>query len=450
MEFPTSRLVKLTATNIKRLRAVTITPDPAGTATEITGGNSEGKSSVLDAIAYALGGVALCPERPIRDGEDRGEIECKIEPAGLTVRRTFTRAKAGGYNSRIEVTDPAGTAYRSPQAVLDALIGPETLAFDPLGFARMKPREQRDLLLKVLGLTDSLADLDRQYAEHYAARTLANRKVDEINGGLLSLTAQPIPDGTPDEPVSSTALADELAAAQRYESETAAAAEKLRRSADAATEAKLDLGRITAEIATLKARLIDAERHAVEQEEFMRGVEAARDRAAAALAEREAGKPNTADIRSRIASIDATNAAVGKKRSVAAKRSELTAAREAADRLDKQVESVAGAKSRMLREAKFPIAGLGVDVDADGVTYRGVPVAQASTSEQIRLGFAVMATAYNPALKLMRIYEGSLLDARSRAELYATAAEFGYQLVVERVDESGAVGIVIEDGMVKP
>lgn len=447
MEFPISRLVELRATNVKRLRAVTIRPDPDSPATEITGANSEGKSSVLDSIAYALGGVAMCPDRPIRDGEERAEIVCRIEPAGLTVTRTFTRAKGCGYNSRIEVTDPDGTARRSPQAVLDALIGPETLAFDPLAFARMKPKEQRDILLRVLGLADTLAKIDAEYDAAYAARTLANRAVDTINGGLMSLATVPPPDDTPDAPLSSAALADELAAAQRYESETADAAKAVRETADAATEARGDLDRLNARAVSLKAELADIERRAVEQAEFLRGVEAARDRAIAALGAREAAKPDIADIRRRIASIDATNSAVARKAAIAAKRGELSAARKAAEAREVEVSEIARRKADMLRGAKFPIAGLGFD--ADGVTYRGVPVAQASTSEQIRLGFAIMAKAYDRPLKLMRIYEGSLLDAKSRAALYATAAEYGYQLVVERVDESGAVGIVIEDGMVK-
>jgi len=48
------KIVKLTAENVKRLRAVEITPD--GNTVVISGRNGQGKTSVLDSIWFALGG----------------------------------------------------------------------------------------------------------------------------------------------------------------------------------------------------------------------------------------------------------------------------------------------------------------------------------------------------------------------------------------------------------
>lgn len=46
----------------------------------------------------------------------------------------------------------------------------------------------------------------------------------------------------------------------------------------------------------------------------------------------------------------------------------------------------------------------------------------------------------------MRVSDGSLLDSESRKILADLAAEQGFQVWMELVDESGQVGIVIEDG----
>ncbi|NGZ99664.1 hypothetical protein G5V59_02720 [Nocardioides sp. W3-2-3] len=50
-------------------------------------------------------------------------------------------------------------------------------------------------------------------------------------------------------------------------------------------------------------------------------------------------------------------------------------------------------KADALAKATFPVDGLGFD--DDGVTYQGVPFAQASSAEQIRVSLA-MAMSLNP------------------------------------------------------
>ena len=77
------KIIKLTASNVKRLRAVEITPD--GTLQVVTGRNGQGKTSVLDAIWLALGGGSAAREtvRPVRDGEDKASVT--LDLGDLTV-----------------------------------------------------------------------------------------------------------------------------------------------------------------------------------------------------------------------------------------------------------------------------------------------------------------------------------------------------------------------------
>jgi len=95
--------------------------------------------------------------------------------------------------------------------------------------------------------------------------------------------------------------------------------------------------------------------------------------------------------------------------------------------------------------AKMPVEGLGF---GDGeVTYNGHPFAQASGAEQLRVSVAI-AMAGNPKLRVLRIKDGSLLDSKSLALLEEMADLNDFQVWIESVDESGTVGIVMEDGAV--
>lgn len=72
---------------------------------------------------------------------------------------------------------------------------------------------------------------------------------------------------------------------------------------------------------------------------------------------------------------------------------------------------------------------------------------QASTAEQLRVSAAI-AMALSPALRVLIVREGSLLDSTSLAMLAEMAAEKDFVVLCETVDESGQVGIYIEDGSI--
>ncbi len=62
------KIIGLKVENIKKVKAVEITP--AEPIIKLSGDNGAGKSSILDSIAYAIGGKRLIPDDPIRKGED--------------------------------------------------------------------------------------------------------------------------------------------------------------------------------------------------------------------------------------------------------------------------------------------------------------------------------------------------------------------------------------------
>ena len=79
----TVKITALEAENVKRIKAVQLAPAANG-LTIIGGNNRQGKTSVLDAIAWALGGDKFKPTQPAREGSE--------SPADHALERSDRRA----------------------------------------------------------------------------------------------------------------------------------------------------------------------------------------------------------------------------------------------------------------------------------------------------------------------------------------------------------------------
>jgi hypothetical protein len=117
-----------------------------------------------------------------------------------------------------------------------------------------------------------------------------------------------------------------------------------------------------------------------------------------------------------------------------------------ADGLTAEIEALDKRKGDALLSAKFPIDGL--SFDNNGVTFKGIPFSQCSSAERLRTSIA-MAMAMNPKLRVIRITDGSLIDSKNMAIIEEMVKEKDFQCWIERVDETGKIGIYIEDGEVK-
>src|SRR5579864_5989965 len=140
------RILRLEAENIKKLRVVSVTPE--GDVVQITGPNGSGKTSILDAIFYALDGTSGIPSKVVRNGTDHARVSVDLgeQKTELIVTREF--AKDGA--TRLTVENTEGLRFKSPQSMLDALLG--SLTFDPLEFTRMQPKQQLETLRGVVNL----------------------------------------------------------------------------------------------------------------------------------------------------------------------------------------------------------------------------------------------------------------------------------------------------------
>ena len=109
-----------------------------------------------------------------------------------------------------------------------------------------------------------------------------------------------------------------------------------------------------------------------------------------------------------------------------------------------EIEAIDAEKAAMLAAATFPVDGLGFGADG-GVTFQGVPLAQASGAERIRVSMAV-ALAANPEIRVVLIRDASLLDEDSMAAVVAMAEAADAQVWLERVGTADPGAVVIVDG----
>ena len=195
------KIVEFRAENIKRLVAVQLKPD--GNIVQITGANGQGKTSLLDAIFWALAGVRSHQPEPIREGQDEALIE--LDLGKIIVRRTFKRVSEtldneGNIESEEHITTSLrvetveGARFPSPQTVLDKLL--DSISFDPLAFARMDAKAQYAALRTLCGL--DFTDLEVKAAKAYEKRTEHNRTKKARGAAAAQIK---VPEDVPEKPV---------------------------------------------------------------------------------------------------------------------------------------------------------------------------------------------------------------------------------------------------------
>lgn len=407
------RVVRLEIENFMRVRGVDITPE--GDVVVVAGGNGEGKSSILNAIWAALVNSAAGKgiPAPIRSGATTARV--RLDLGEIVVTRRWTES-----GTTLKVESAEGASYRSPQAMLDKLVG--SLAFDPLAFTRQREKEQVETLLGLLDLPVDPQDLDARRGELFAERTDVNRQVKALEGQLAGLPEDP------DAPAEVVSLADAMQRVADAEAEVA----EWRAHQDLVSRLQVRADGLRAEIARLQEEL------------------------AAAVAEHsslvwegpsEDGLPDIGVLRMEAVNLESRNerarAALARNRVA----EDLAAARAESARLTQDIGCLDETKATLLAEADMPLPGLGFD--DTGVTYRGVPLRQCSAAEQLRVSVSI-AMAMNPTVRVIRVTDGSLLDSESMRILEDMARDQGFQVWCEVVRDpgTGGVGFVIEDGQV--
>lgn len=429
-----SRIVSLQAENVKRLHAVNITPN--GNLVIIGGKNAQGKSSVLDAIAMALGGADEVPSMPVRRGEGKASIV--LDLGDIVVRRTFTAREGGDTASALVVENKDKMRASAPQAILDKLTGKVT--FDPLAFISMDAAKQAATLKRLVGL--DLSQLDSQRKKLYDERTLVNRdhEREAARFGLM-----PVHKDAPTEEQSVEAIVAERDRATAHNAKRSELEMKLREDSGLLSNAIFLRDSCASDIQSAEKRLASLRASLAGQEERVATLTKAEAVSRAAV--EQFAPVDVGPINIRLSDVTMVNHKVRANKTRADAERTVQSVKAKSEALTSQIAEIDRQKDEALAALKFPVAGLSFDREG-GVIFNGVPFDQASAAERMRASVAI-AAAMNPKLRVMLVRDASLLDEDGLAQLAKLAEEFDLQVWAERVGQGAECSVIIEDGNVK-
>lgn len=421
--------------NFKRISHVEIAPDADRVLMLIGGRNAQGKSSLLDALTAAFGGKNALPSDAVKHGAEAAEIRVELDGGAFVVRRTI---QSNG-ESVLEVRDGEGKV-RSPQAMLDKIVAARFL--DPLEFLSMSAADQRKTLLSVIDRDGKIAALDVRRVRVFDRRTEIGRDAKKAAVELERL------------PEVTVAEAIDVAALRAHEKDLDAKRAEIQtvKHDSLAADRELDLAEKT--VLRLEAQLADIAEQLDQAENHRNACRGRADEARATWAgiETEATDfdADRTKLRAELDKAAGHNAQVAGDRERAKHRANVAADAErlagSVATLTAEIEKIDAEKVAFLTSTALPVKGL--DVDASGVKFNGVPFSQASGAEQLRVALA-LAIAASPNLRDVWVRDGSLLDEESLATLAAEAEAIGTRVWVERVGDRDPGAIVIHDGRLR-
>lgn len=415
-------ITSLEAENVKRIKAVALTPAPTG-LTLVGGNNNQGKTSVLDALAWALGGDRFRPDAAVRDGA--------MAPAHLKVTLSNgVIVERKGKNSALTVTDPTGR--RSGQQLLNAFIEP--LALDLPRFMEASDREKADILLKIIGIGTELHTRDLEIKSLYDKRTFTGQLAQQKKHFAEELIDYP---DAPEEPVSASDLIRQQQEILARNGEN----QRKRRQLDKLIDEKNQLNFI---LRDLDNRIEDLkEQYEKEQAKFD---DLEKQIFQARKSTEELQDESTAELEASIQNIEETNQKV---RANLEKARATDEAAHYADEYDKLTEAIAQKRAdrlALLNGADLPLPELSVEDGA--LTYKGKHWRDMSGSDQLRVAAAIVRRL-NPDCGFVLLDKLEQMDMTTLAEFGRWLESEGLQAIATRVSTGSECQIIIEDGMVK-
>ena len=409
------KIAALEAENVKRIKAVALTPSPTG-LTIVGGNNNQGKTSVLDALAWALGGEKFRPTAAVRDGALAPPHLKVILSNGVVVERR-------GKNSSLTVTDPTG--QRSGQQLLNAFVEP--LALDLPRFMQASDKDKADTLLNIIGVGDALTGLDREIKALYDRRTVIGQIGAQKRHAAEELTEYP---DAPSEPVSAIELIQQQQEILLHNADNQRKRMKLAQ----LEEQEKQLGRRVQELSQ-ELEMVEHQLTAVQQD-----VQDATKTVAQLQDE------STAELEQNIRNVEEINRQVSANLAKSKAQDEAERYAQEYTALTEQIKAKRTARMDLLNGADLPLIGLGVE---DGsLTYNGKHWQDMSGSDQLRVATAIVRRL-NPDCGFVLLDKLEQMDLATLAEFGSWLQAEGLQAIATRVSTGGECQIIIEDGRVK-
>ena len=409
------KITALEAENVKRIKAVALTPSPTG-LTIVGGNNNQGKTSVLDALAWALGGDRFRPDAAQRDGA--------LAPAHLMVKLSNgVVVERKGKNASLTVTDPTGR--RSGQQLLNAFVEP--LALDLPRFMDATDKEKADILLRIIGIGAELHTRDMEIKALYDKRTFTGQLAQQKKHFAEELISYP---EAPDEPVSASDLIRQQQDILAHNGENQRKRSQLAQLTDLLERQKKVVADLEFQLSTERQRL----------DTMQADVKIAQTAAA------DLQDESTAELEASIRDIEDTNRKVRANLEKARAEDEAVQYDSEYKRLTEQIAQKRADRMALLNGADLPLRGLSVEDGA--LTYKGKHWRDMSGSDQLRVAAAIVRRL-NPDCGFVLLDKLEQMDMTTLQEFSAWLEAEGLQAIATRVSTGSECQIIIEDGMVK-
>ncbi|CCY66808.1 sMC domain protein [Clostridium sp. CAG:678] len=384
--------------NVKRIKAVQCEPTQNG-ITVIGGKNNQGKTSVLDSIAWALGGDRFRPSQTQREGSVIPPyIKIKLSN-GIIVERQ-------GKNSSLKVIDPSGN--KGGQQLLNEFI--ENFALNLPKFMEANAKEKADILLRIIGVGDKLFELEKEENEIYNSRHAIGQIAAQKQKYADEMAHY---DGVPDDLLSASDLIQEQQAILLRNAENKKKRERL------------------SELREQKQRLQQA------LEECEKELKIA-ELSAAELEDR-----STAELEENIQKIDEINVKIRSNLDKERAEEEAHRYQEQYNELSVKLENIRSEKKKLLESADLPLPGLSVE---DGeITLNGMKWDNMSGSDQLKAATAIIRRL-NPKCGFVLVDKLEQMDLDTLCDFGHWLEREGLQVIATRVSTGDECSIVIEDG----
>ncbi len=413
------KINKLEIENVKRVKAVKLEPTANG-LTIIGGKNNQGKTSVLDAIAWGLGGNRFRPTDPQRDDSVVPPSLSITMSNGLVVERK-------GKNSDLKVIDPEGN--RAGQNLLDSFV--EELALNLPKFMQQSSKEKAQTLLQITGVGDQLALLERQETEIYNQRHAIGQIADQKQ---KFANEQPYFPDAPKELVSASELIKQQQSILALNGENQRKRNQLNQITADKHRIHDELSRLDEQIKQLQERkesLFDLYNRTVKDEEI------------AMKTAQQLHDESTAKIEESINDIEKINIKVRANLNKDKAEDDAKEYREQYDTLTSQLDTVRQKKIDLLKNADLPLPGLSVE---DGeLIYLGKKWDCMSGSDQLKVATAIVRKL-KPQCGFVLLDKLEQMDLDTLHEFGQWLDSEGLQAIATRVSTGDECSIIIEDG----
>lgn len=401
------KINRLEIENVKRVKAVSLEPAADG-LTIIGGNNNQGKTSVLDAIAWALGGDKYRPSQAQREGSVIPPNLHIIMNNGLVVERK-------GKNSTLKVTDPNGE--KGGQQLLNEFV--EQLALDLPKFMEASGKEKAAVLLNIIGVGDQLTVLEKQEKEQYNERQAIGRIADQKEKYAKE---QPFFPNVPAEPVSPSELIRQQQAILAQNGENQRKRQRLH-------QLEQEYQAVTDQLSELLQKQISLEADLKIARTSAQGLE----------------DQSTAELEASIANIEEINRKVRANLDKEKAEEDAREYRRQYEQLTKEIENTRTSKTELLKNAELPLPEL--SVEEGELVYKGQRWDNMSGSDRLKVATAIVRKL-NPKCGFVLLDKLEQMDLTTLKEFGEWLEAEGLQAIATRVSTGGECSVIIEDGCI--